>query len=405
MFQQQTQMPRGNGQPHQSLTEIAAKEKFNSLIFEYLSLSGATKTAEAFKEEVLSSSPNLANIKAPEKGQPFLYDWFSVFWDLYCAAPERRDSGEPYTQEAKYFQDYMTPDLQQTLMAPSAFGPGRFAPNRMPPAGMPPAGFGMFPGDPRMARMPGNSLRMPPGAPFPGAPPPGGMRPGPPGMQDMGMPRYQGFMDQPFPGASSSGMMPNGGIPPMPMSSPGMPPPVSDGSVPFMGMAMPPSSSAMPFSMNEQTLTPTSAPPAATTPVAAVSSGNISNPPTMPPCSSDETPSSNAATAGMPASVGAPTSLMNGDDIKSSPVSTPHGAGVTGGTPAPGSAQSAALAQPATPSGGPPSHPPLSAGAASQGATEINASMDDNTEISKIKEGLLDGFMKTEAGTEAQFFT
>jgi len=31
----------------------------------------------------------------------------SVFWDLYCAAPERRDSFEP-TQEAKMFHDFVS---------------------------------------------------------------------------------------------------------------------------------------------------------------------------------------------------------------------------------------------------------------------------------------------------------
>lgn len=31
---------------------------------------------------------------------------FSVFWDLYCAAPERRDSCE-HSSEAKAFHDYV----------------------------------------------------------------------------------------------------------------------------------------------------------------------------------------------------------------------------------------------------------------------------------------------------------
>lgn len=31
---------------------------------------------------------------------------FSVFWDLYCAAPERRDTCE-HSSEAKAFHDYV----------------------------------------------------------------------------------------------------------------------------------------------------------------------------------------------------------------------------------------------------------------------------------------------------------
>jgi len=32
---------------------------------------------------------------------------FSVFWDLYSAAPERRDQ-HPHSEEAKAFHDYVT---------------------------------------------------------------------------------------------------------------------------------------------------------------------------------------------------------------------------------------------------------------------------------------------------------
>lgn len=34
---------------------------------------------------------------------------FSVFWDLYCAAPERRDTCE-HSSEAKAFHDYVSTD-------------------------------------------------------------------------------------------------------------------------------------------------------------------------------------------------------------------------------------------------------------------------------------------------------
>jgi len=36
----------------------------------------------------------------------FLVLYFSVFWDLYCAAPERRDTCE-HSSEAKAFHDYV----------------------------------------------------------------------------------------------------------------------------------------------------------------------------------------------------------------------------------------------------------------------------------------------------------
>lgn len=34
---------------------------------------------------------------------------FSVFWDLYSAAPERRDQ-HPHSEEAKAFHDYVRKD-------------------------------------------------------------------------------------------------------------------------------------------------------------------------------------------------------------------------------------------------------------------------------------------------------
>ncbi|KAK5615491.1 Single-stranded DNA-binding protein 3, partial [Goodea atripinnis] len=42
-------------------------------------------------------------------GEPpgFLHSWWCVFWDLYCAAPERRDTCE-HSSEAKAFHDYVS---------------------------------------------------------------------------------------------------------------------------------------------------------------------------------------------------------------------------------------------------------------------------------------------------------
>ncbi|KIH63571.1 hypothetical protein ANCDUO_06129 [Ancylostoma duodenale] len=82
---------------------------------EYLVISGATKTAEVFKEEVLSNVPNGA-IKPSEVGPGFLQNWWMLFWDLYCAAPERRDGPDGQsTQEAKAFHDFG--------FVPGGFGP------------------------------------------------------------------------------------------------------------------------------------------------------------------------------------------------------------------------------------------------------------------------------------------
>ncbi|CAD6192565.1 unnamed protein product [Caenorhabditis auriculariae] len=400
MFQPVRRDGPGNMQPNliQSQNDANAKEKLSTYIYEYLSSTGASKTAETFKEEVLNNTPSFANYK-PDGKSSFLLDWWTVFWDLYCAAPERRDSADS-TTEAKYFHDnfisgfgpcgmnggppFGAPGMgmpgPEGMMGvhPGGF-PGRFPPGRMPPGAMPPAGFGMFPGDPRMARMPPTSMRMPPGSSFPGAQ----MRPGvppagaPPGALPPGM-RYGGFMDgQGFP-PGASGMMPNGM--PMAMSSPGMPgavPPDANGPPPFMSMGgMPTSSSAMPFGMGDTSVT--------------MGNGSVVAPPV-----SEGVPSSNASgiTPGI-------ATALNGDELKQSPASTPRAAGVTGGTPAPGPGSAQSGAQPNTPL----------ANVGSVGAPPIGDSskqfMQDDTEISKIKEGLLDGFdLKQETNPGESFFS
>ncbi|KHJ89535.1 hypothetical protein OESDEN_10637 [Oesophagostomum dentatum] len=204
--------------------------------------------------------------------------------------------------------------------------PGRF-PGRAgcPPGAMPPAGFGMFPGDPRAMpgqRMPPNAaMRMPP-ASFA----PGGMRPGapgaPPAPQGMryGAPPAGAFMDSPgqaFP--PGAGMMPNGGgvmcsqAPVgMSMSSPVMPPAGAADPHGFMMGGMPSSSTAMPFGMGDTSVT----------------MGNGMGPAPM-------------GATNPPGPEGGPlTGLLNGEELKQSPASTPRG-GVNGGTPAPpGSAHS-----------------------------------------------------------------
>uniref|UniRef100_A0A673H8Y6 Si:ch211-130m23.3 n=1 Tax=Sinocyclocheilus rhinocerous TaxID=307959 RepID=A0A673H8Y6_9TELE len=68
-------------------------------VYEYLLHVGAQKSAQTFLSEVdCSNSPFYI----------ILYMFYcSVFWDLYCAAPERRETCE-HSSEAKAFHDYVS---------------------------------------------------------------------------------------------------------------------------------------------------------------------------------------------------------------------------------------------------------------------------------------------------------
>ncbi|XP_074193950.1 single-stranded DNA-binding protein 4 isoform X4 [Rhinolophus sinicus] len=69
-------------------------------VYEYLLHVGAQKSAQTFLSEIRWEK----NITL---GEPpgFLHSWWCVFWDLYCAAPDRREACE-HSSEAKAFQDY-----------------------------------------------------------------------------------------------------------------------------------------------------------------------------------------------------------------------------------------------------------------------------------------------------------
>uniref|UniRef100_A0A8D2IQU6 Single stranded DNA binding protein 4 n=1 Tax=Varanus komodoensis TaxID=61221 RepID=A0A8D2IQU6_VARKO len=71
-------------------------------VYEYLLHIGAQKSAQTFLSEVRWEK----NITL---GEPpgFLHSWWCVFWDLYCAAPDRRDVCE-HPSEAKPFRDYVS---------------------------------------------------------------------------------------------------------------------------------------------------------------------------------------------------------------------------------------------------------------------------------------------------------
>ncbi|XP_033082156.1 single-stranded DNA-binding protein 3 isoform X2 [Trachypithecus francoisi] len=82
-----------------------AREKLALYVYEYLLHVGAQKSAQTFLSEIRWEK----NITL---GEPpgFLHSWWCVFWDLYCAAPERRDTCE-HSSEAKAFHDYASPWL------------------------------------------------------------------------------------------------------------------------------------------------------------------------------------------------------------------------------------------------------------------------------------------------------
>ncbi|KAI4494130.1 hypothetical protein M0802_009164 [Mischocyttarus mexicanus] len=155
-------------------SDAQAREKLALYVYEYLLHVGAQKAAQTFLSEIRWEK----NITL---GEPpgFLHSWWCVFWDLYCAAPERRDSCE-HSSEAKAFHDYgfvnsgygVNGIAHNAGPAPSPIG--QMPPNDGMPGGpMPPAFFPFmgprYPAGPRPGvRMPqmGNDFNGPPGQPM-----------------------------------------------------------------------------------------------------------------------------------------------------------------------------------------------------------------------------------------------
>uniref|UniRef100_A0A8C7MC67 Single stranded DNA binding protein 4 n=1 Tax=Oncorhynchus kisutch TaxID=8019 RepID=A0A8C7MC67_ONCKI len=95
-------------------------------VYEYLLHVGAQKSAQTFLSEIRWEK----NITL---GEPpgFLHSWWCVFWDLYCAAPDRRENCE-HSSEAKAFHDYSAAAAPSPVM-------GNMPPNDGMPGGpMPP---------------------------------------------------------------------------------------------------------------------------------------------------------------------------------------------------------------------------------------------------------------------------
>uniref|UniRef100_A0A2K5WW22 Single stranded DNA binding protein 4 n=1 Tax=Macaca fascicularis TaxID=9541 RepID=A0A2K5WW22_MACFA len=185
-------------------------------VYEYLLHIGAQKSAQTFLSEIRWEK----NITL---GEPpgFLHSWWCVFWDLYCAAPDRREACE-HSGEAKAFQDYSAAAAPSPVM-------GSMAPGDAMAAGPMAAGFFQpfmsprFPGGPRPA------LRMPsqPPAGLPGSQPllPGAMEPS---ARAQGHPSMGGPMQRVTPprGMASVGPQSYGGgmrPPPNSLTGPGLP--------------------------------------------------------------------------------------------------------------------------------------------------------------------------------------
>ncbi|XP_053768126.1 single-stranded DNA-binding protein 4 isoform X4 [Desmodus rotundus] len=107
-------------------SDSQAREKLALYVYEYLLHIGAQKSAQTFLSEIRWEK----NITL---GEPpgFLHSWWCVFWDLYCAAPDRREACE-HSSEAKAFQDYSAAAAPSPVMggvAPSdAMAVGPMAP-------------------------------------------------------------------------------------------------------------------------------------------------------------------------------------------------------------------------------------------------------------------------------------
>uniref|UniRef100_A0A8C1ZLT8 Single stranded DNA binding protein 4 n=1 Tax=Cyprinus carpio TaxID=7962 RepID=A0A8C1ZLT8_CYPCA len=103
-------------------------EELALYVYEYLLHVGAQKSAQTFLSEIRWEK----NITL---GEPpgFLHSWWCVFWDLYCAAPDRRETCE-HSSEAKAFHDYSAAAAPSPVM-------GNMPPNDGMPGGPMPPGF------------------------------------------------------------------------------------------------------------------------------------------------------------------------------------------------------------------------------------------------------------------------
>uniref|UniRef100_A0A5F4VWL9 Single stranded DNA binding protein 2 n=1 Tax=Callithrix jacchus TaxID=9483 RepID=A0A5F4VWL9_CALJA len=136
----------GKGKSNSSAvpSDSQAREKLALYVYEYLLHVGAQKSAQTFLSEVRCI-------------------YFLVFWDLYCAAPERRETCE-HSSEAKAFHDYSAAAAPSPVLGNIPPGDG------MPVGPVPPGFFQPFmspryPGGPRPPlRIPNQALGGVPGS-------------------------------------------------------------------------------------------------------------------------------------------------------------------------------------------------------------------------------------------------
>lgn len=190
-------------------SEADAKEKLIVYVYEYLTLAGAKQAARVFREEI--GYPKDIQISQTES-PGFLMNWWCVFWDLYCAAPERRGQIEP-SNEARVFHDYNS--NMRTVMSPSVnqtSPPGQGGPPFMVGGG-PMMGGPRYP-PPHVGQLRGGPINMGPRMPPMGQGPP----PPHPPMMGSASPRYAPHPGHMTPGSSAS----SGPMVPEPGPSPGI---------------------------------------------------------------------------------------------------------------------------------------------------------------------------------------
>ncbi|XP_022100256.1 single-stranded DNA-binding protein 3-like isoform X12 [Acanthaster planci] len=206
--------PKGKGSTVPS--DSQAREKLALYVYEYLLHVGAQKSAQTF----LSETPQIRWEKNITLGEPpgFLHSWWCVFWDLYCAAPERRETCE-HSSEAKAFHDYKQPGsklLKSGMIPHSPSERGRPNPHLDVNGEQPVAPFlhksGAAP-SPVLGQMPPND-GMPPSGPMP----PGFFQLPPHHMDGNQLSPHPMDMNQPFMSPRYSG--PRGGPVRMPGSQP-----------------------------------------------------------------------------------------------------------------------------------------------------------------------------------------
>uniref|UniRef100_A0A0N5ABV6 ARID domain-containing protein n=1 Tax=Syphacia muris TaxID=451379 RepID=A0A0N5ABV6_9BILA len=386
------------------------------------------------------------NVQASDSSG-FLQNWFFLFWDLYSAAPEKRDSCEA-SQEAKAFHEFGFMNASHGVPTGPVSGPmmnGMHSSHMFPSAapsplgmGPGPGGDGMMPGGgyypPRSAQpgpsgstsqaspisgvpSAGNFAAVPPryaipagrtGPPGPGGMPPTGFPGGAPPHIFAGNEQMRTLPAQRLPPNAGpmrmayTGMRPNGPMrytPPVYMDSPA--------NAPFSNTMMPNgamcSSSAASMMSSPGPGGPMPSGPESQDPRNYMMMPSASSMQYMHPEGSMTPGGGGRGSAGPPCSTSDPqmTSLLNGDEMKHSPASA-HG-GISCGTPSAtgGPGSQAAVGGPGSVAGagvgGPGSVHSQSGGSTggqggpsiSQGGNSVSG-QEEASEISKIKQSLFD---------------